>query len=148
MPSFNHNPFSPDLFNGDLSKSNSSEPPSDFAQLESIVRAAASYAQPTEDLRPRVIEAARDARRMQRLNRSLGSLSFAVLLAIIMGLPGYLAAAFPKVASADSEELHRRATHKVVKGSVDAPWALFEVFSDLRREQASRLPQAGSKPLK
>ena len=115
------------------------EPPHAFTQLESVVRAARGYVQPTEDLRPRTIEAAREASQLGRSRRRLASLTAIVLLLAATGFPGSMLSSNPDPAFTNSSELHRLAAKSAMKRGVGPNWALYEVFSKLRRDQADLL---------
>jgi|GEM_PF-1339488 len=107
--------------------------------LESLVRAAGGYVQPTEDLRPRALEAAHAACRKHQASRRLGGLALMVLLAAVTGLPNFLLSIYPGLATAGSAELHHRAAQRVAEKDVETHWALYEAFYDLRREHAALL---------
>jgi len=111
----------------------------DFQQLEATVRAASGYVQPTDDLRPNALEAARDACRQRRTNRRLGGLAALVLLAASTGLPDILFSSYPSLIAVQSSDLHRIAARSVAENGVEANWALYEAFSELRREHSARL---------
>jgi hypothetical protein len=111
----------------------------DFARLESIVHAAGGYVHPTDDLRPNTLEAAQDACRQRRTNLRFGGLGLFVLLLAATGFPGFLLSSPLGPAFVPSSELHRRAALSVAEGSVGTNWALYEVFSELRGEQAELL---------
>ncbi len=114
----------------------------DYARLESIVHAAGRYVQPTVDLRPNTLEAARNACRQRRTNIRFGGLAALVLLFAATGFPSFLLSPHLGSAFVQSSELHRRAANIAVKGGVGTNWALYEVFSELRREQADLLHHA------
>jgi len=109
------------------------------AQLESIVRAAGGYIRPTDDLRPSTLEAARDACRQRRISRRFGGLAILVVLLAATGIPEFLFSSQRGKAFVRSSELHRRAAQNAVERGVGTNWALYEVFSELRREQADLL---------
>ncbi|NOY41094.1 MAG: hypothetical protein GXP26_04565 [Planctomycetes bacterium] len=108
-------------------------------QLESIVRSASGYLQPTDDLRPNALEAARDACRQRRTNRRLGGLAILVLLVAATGFPDFLLSSYPGVAAVQSSELHRRAARSVAENGTETNWALYEAFTELRREHSALL---------
>ena len=110
-----------------------------FAQLESMVRAAGRYVEPTDDLRPNVLEAAHEACRQRHMSRRLGGLAILVLLLAATGFSDFLRSSQLGPAFVQSSELHRRAAQSVVEGGVGTNWALYEAFSELRREQADLL---------
>jgi len=116
--------------------------PADFQQVESLVRAASRYLQPTDDLRPNALEAARRACRQQRTSRRLGGLAFLALLVAATGFPEVLFSSNRGLVALQSSELHRRAARSVVENGTEMNWALYEAYRDLRREHATRLRHA------
>lgn len=110
-----------------------------FAELESMVRAAGGYVHPTDDLRPNTLEAVRSAGRQRRTSCRLGALAGLVLLLAASGFPDFLLSARLGPAFVQSSELHRRAVQYSVEKGIGTNWALYEVFSEMRREQADLL---------
>lgn len=106
--------------------------------LEAMVRRAADYVQPTDDLRPRTLEAACD-RGSRRRGRRLAFLVATVL--VIAPAFGSLVveAGWTGASGVTAAELHQRADQLVVQRQTKAAWSLFEAFSGLRREQARQL---------
>jgi len=113
--------------------------PHDYDQLELILRTASEYVHPTDDLRPKSLEAARDACRQRQSSRRLGGLTVLVLLLAATGLPTLLLSAYPSLAVVQSTELHNRAARSVVDNGTETNWALYEAFSELRREHSALL---------
>ncbi len=116
--------------------------PAAFEQLESMVRSACGYLQPTDDLRPNALEAARDACRQRRATRRLGGLAIIVLLVATTGIPDLLFSAYPEIVAVQSAELHRLAARSTVEKGTETNWALYEAFSELRRDRSARLHPA------
>ena len=111
----------------------------EFARLESIVRTAGGYVRPTDDLRPNTLEAVQDACLQRRTNFRFGGLAVFIVLLAATGFPGFLFSSHLGPAFVQSSELHRRAAENALQSSVGSHWALYEVFSQLRREQADLL---------
>ena len=112
-----------------------------FDSLESIVRAAGNYVQPTDDLRPSTLEAAREACSQRRWNFRIGALAMVVILLAICDLPSRI---FPSLVGQverpsqviRSYDLHRQASLRMVHPSFDSTWAMVEAFVELRKKQA------------
>lgn len=111
----------------------------DFQQLEAIVHAASGYVQPTDDLRPSALEAARDACRQRRTNRRLGGLAILVMLVAATGLPDILFSTYPEIVAVQSSDLHRLAARSVAENGTEANWALYEAFRELRHGHSAKL---------
>lgn len=112
--------------------------------IESMIRAAGQYVQPTEDLRPRTLEAARQYCGDRRAEQKLGSLAIAVLLLVSISSPAIrYAEMLQSTASGPSAaEMHHRAIAFETRPDVGSHWGLTEAFTELRRNQASRLGRA------
>ena len=113
--------------------------PVDESEIAALVREAGGYVGASPELRPRVIEAAREATALRRrLHRLMGAAALALMLT------GGLAAieqrwqtlAPPQAMTSD--QLHRLAGHRAVAVGVGFDWALADVVADWR----NRLPIA------
>jgi len=111
----------------------------DFQPFEAIVRSASGYVQPTDDLRPCVLEAAQGACRQRRTNRRLGGLAVLVMLVACTGLPDLLFSTYPEIVAVQSSDLHRLAARSVAENGTEANWALYEAFRDLRHGHSAKL---------
>ena len=110
-------------------------------RLESLVRAAGGYIEPSDNLRPSTLEAAREACRQQRTTRRLGGLALVVVVLAATGLP-WLRGSSGGGSFVGSDEMYRRASIASLDSSVGTHWALYEVFRDARLEKAERLNHA------
>lgn len=112
-----------------------------FDSIESLIRAAGNYVQPTRDLRPRVLEAAREHCDDRRAEQKLGAFAIALLLLASFSSPAIRYVALMRTASAGPSaiEMHRRALAYEAQADMGANWGLTEAFSELRRAQANRL---------
>lgn len=106
--------------------------------LESVLRAAGCYVHPTDDLRPQVLEAAQRACRQRRTNHRHGTLLLLVFLLASAGIPSYFLRASRREKAFPSELVHRQAAELALKSGVGTNWALYEVFDQLREEQAAQ----------
>lgn len=112
-----------------------------FAPIESLLRAAENFVQPSDDLRPKTLESAREQRSQQKINRRIGGMAVAVILLATLGLPDFLTPSparksdsSPFVATA--YDMHQRAARLAADTHVDPSWALLEAFVELRHSQA------------
>ncbi len=120
--------------------------PTDFGQIEAIVRAAGGYVCPTDDLRPKALEAAKFASWQRRISLRLGGMALLVSLFNFTGLPEHFVPSRLGLGAIQSEELYRRAAQNVHEKGTSSHWALFEVFSEHRRNQAKRLRPGRTRP--
>lgn len=115
----------------------SDKPSPSLPELEAMIRSAGGYVQPTDDLRPRTLEAAgeKDARRHgRRIVVCLASLLLLLPVVGVLALP-----ASPPPRGVTEAELHRQAKVLAMHRGVDHGWGLFQAFVSLRREQARQL---------
>lgn len=114
-----------------------------FAPIEALVRSAGNYVRPSEDLRPRTLEAARRMRGIRRWNKQISALAAAVVMLAVCNIPGRFVPT--DVASKTSEatvmrefEL-RQQSAKSAGLTFNPSWAWFEAFWELRNQQAKRI---------
>lgn len=112
-----------------------------FDSLETIVRAAGDYIQPSDDLRPSTLEAAREACSKRRWNFRVGTLAVAVVLLATCGLPSRILPPQEGEVKKVSQvirgyDLHRQASLRMVHAGFDSSWAMVEAFAELRKKQA------------
>lgn len=113
-----------------------------FAPVEALIRSAGNYVRPSDDLRPRTLEAARRMRGMRRWNKQILAAAAAVVLLAIFNVPGRFVPT--DVASKTSEATVMREFQLRQKSTRSAdlslnPWAWFEAFWELRNQQAERI---------
>ena len=112
-----------------------------FDPLESIVRAAGGYVQPTDDLRPITLEAAREACSRRRWNFRLGAVAVVVIVLAICDLPSRIVPSRAGQVDRPSlvirgYDLHRQASLRMAHSGFDSSWAVYEAFAELRKKQA------------
>jgi hypothetical protein len=112
-----------------------------FDSLESIVRAAGGYVQPTDDLRPRTMEAARESCSRRRWNFRLGAVAIVVIALAISDLPSRIMASQAGQLDNPSQvirgyDLHEQASLRMAHTGFDSSWAVYEAFAELRKKQA------------
>jgi len=114
-------------------------------QIESVIRAAGGYVRPSDDLRPRTLEAAREHRDDRRAEQKLGGFAIAVLLLVSFSSPAidYVDGLRSKSSAPSATEMQHRAMEYGVQPHVGVHWGLAEAFTQLRRVQAVRLGQPG-----
>jgi len=110
-------------------------------ELEFLIIAARNYVQPTEDLRPRVLEIARAQQRERHLQRRLAQMAAVILLMVTvitvyrqpesLGRAGRFLPTVEAMSVESQIEAARSADH--------ATWETVESFTDLRRRQAQLL---------
>lgn len=107
--------------------------------LEALLRSAKDYVHPSDDLRPRVLEAARN-RRQQR--QWLGYLQHVAVVLMFVGALAwsmYGAADFVEVASASRDRM-------LSSAEKDWNWGLVDSLTEFRRRQAVLLGSAAELP--
>ena len=110
-------------------------------QIESLIRAARWVVQPSEDLRPRTLEAARDYCDDRRAEQRLGGFVLAVLLLLAFTSPAiqYVSVMRVRASVPSTTEIHHRAMDYASQREVGPHWGMAEVYSQMRRVQAGRL---------
>ena len=111
--------------------------------IESIIRAAGQYVQPSEDLRPRTLEAARQQCGDRRAERRLGSFVIAIMFLVLLGAPvvAFVKSAQSSSPSVSAAEMEQKALIYAADPSVGSNWGLSEAFTRMRDAQASQLGQ-------
>lgn len=127
-----------------MSNSAPTENPYPKRQTEAIIYAARYHIQPSEELRPRTLEIARERCRDRHAEQKLGSLAIVVLFLLILGAPAVryaqtLCSIQPSPSAAD---LQNQAIALGFKSEIGPNWAMTEAFSQLRQFQAKRLSHA------
>ena len=105
--------------------------------LEATVQSAGAYVVPSDNLRPHTLEAARDYNADRRGTYGLAKIALAMAILGCVSLPfiDRLASWRDKVTSPTSMQMLEIARKK----NVGIDWGLFEAFSELRQNQASRI---------
>ena len=114
--------------------------------IEGQIRSAADYVVPSDNLRPRTLEAAREWSEDRKAIRRLRRFAVLLLLCSMMSVPlvEQLTAWHKRSQSPSSLELEQRALQLATDSHIGQHWGLFEAFSQLRRVQAARLGQPAS----
>ena len=109
--------------------------------IEAQVRSAGGYVVPSDNLRPRTLEAAREWSEDRKALRRLRRFAVLLLLCSVMSVPlvERLTAWHKGTQSPSPREMEQRALQLATDSHVGQHWGLFEAFSQLRRVQAARL---------
>lgn len=114
------------------------------AAVEALIRASRDYVRPSDELRPRVLDAAREHCSDCRAERRLGSFALVVLL-LVMTTPIVLRSVsnFQAGHSAvTATKIESLAAELAARQDVGTHWALAEAVTRWRSLQSSRLGQA------
>lgn len=113
-------------------------------EIETVVRAARYYVQPSDDLRPRTIEAAHQWCNDRRAEQKLFGLMLAALLLLALSSPAiqYVDVMLSRVSAPSASEIQDRAIQYGAHPHIGANWGMAEAFTQLRRAQATRLGQS------
>jgi len=119
-------------------------PESGRAEVEAMLFAARNYVQTSDDLRPRVLEAAHEHCDDRRAEQKLGSFAVAVMVMLILASPliNYVATLQGSALAHSAAQVQQRAAEMAIQQGVGSHWALAEAFSQWRVVQASRLTQS------
>ena len=118
----------------------------EFDDVEQMVRAAGSYLEVSEDLRPRTLEQAREVSR--GMPTRAWSTAWAVVVVFVATCAGEFrgrtSATSPleAIVSANCDQLHVAAQQQAALKNVDPSWSLVDAFSDLRQRQFSLVQDA------
>jgi hypothetical protein len=112
-----------------------------LAAIQQAIRAAGDYVVPSEDLRPKTLEAARQLCEDRQGGIRFGRFAALLLLCMVVSVPiaERLTAWYDRVASPSSSQLQQQALQISSDRDIGPHWGLFEAFSQLRRSQAARL---------
>lgn len=115
--------------------------PDAFEAIEEAIRAAGTYVAPSDDLRPKTLEAAQQRCEDRRGGMRIGGFAAVLLVCIVASAPlaERLTAWHERTAAPSSSELQEQALEIATDRNVGPHWGLLEAFSELRRSQAARL---------
>jgi hypothetical protein len=116
-----------------------------FAPVEALVRAAGGYVRASDDLRPKTLEAARQALTKHRWNRRLGTLAAAAVLVALCNVPGRFIPPARESTLATATVMHefemRQQSAKGMGFTFNPSWAWYEAFFELRHQQAEMIKE-------
>jgi hypothetical protein len=113
-------------------------------QVESMIRSAGDFIQPSDDLRPRALESASEYCSDQRARRKMvgiAMLCLSLLGLVILRAPDSEALRL-RATAPSSAEIQKQASMLESLPHVGSDWGLAEAFTRLRRHQASWLGQS------
>ncbi len=112
----------------------------EFVEIERAILASGQYVHPSDDLRPRTIEAAREVCRDQRMLRSAGVGAIAALVLALLSSPVVerLNHRHSRSLSPTAREIEQQAMELSMRAGIGPEWALSEAFNALRKDQAAR----------
>ncbi len=125
----------------DSSPNNDAPNNDELARLEQAIFAAGKYVRPSDDLRPRTIEAAKEHCGNHRFVRNVIGLGLAALLLLMLGVPvtETIRQRRARSTSPTSAEIQQQAIEYSLKAGLSPDWGLSQKFDDLRHFQADRL---------
>lgn len=112
----------------------------EMSRVEQTVFAAGNFIRPSEDLRPRTLEAAKEHCAKRRLRLTFSSMAIAIALLSLISIP--LGARLRERRSqtvSPSIEIQHRAIEYATSAGFGPDWGLTEAFSQLRASQANHL---------
>lgn len=115
------------------------EATNDRDSIESLIRSAGKYVRPSDDLRPRTLEAARQHCSDRRAERKFGQICLIILLFVAVAVPASqhadrlrLNTLMPTAAEIQTQSVE-------LWDDVGVNWGLAEAVSQLRQRQADSL---------
>lgn len=109
--------------------------------IESLIRSAGNFVVPSESLRPRTLEAAREAAADRVGFFKLARLFLVLLFCSALTVPALdrLNAWHERSLSPSATEIQNQADQLSTQKGIGPHWALFEAFTRLRSDQAANL---------
>lgn len=121
--------------------SRSNDDDSVLVPIELLIRAAGSYVVPSDNLRPRTLEAARESAADRIGFYKLARLFLVLLFCSALSVPALdrLTAWHGKSVSPSVSEIQDQAARIATEKGVGPHWGLYEAFNRLRNQQAENL---------
>ena len=119
----------------------SSDDDSVLIPVELLIRAARNYVVPSDNLRPRTLEAARESAADRVGFYKLARLFLILLFCSALSVPALdrLTAWHDKSVSPSASEIQDQASQIATEKGVGPHWGLYEAFNRLRNHQAANL---------
>jgi len=114
-----------------------------FAETEALIRSAGRYVWPSDDLRPRVLEAARERVGQRHTRYRLAVMMVAAALGVMTGVSvsNHLQASADSAAMPRGERLDELVEAHAAASGQTHDWALADIVDQWRKELAERLPE-------
>jgi hypothetical protein len=118
-----------------------------FLPVEMLIRAAGNYVVPSDNLRPKTLEVARELATDRLAYCRLGGMLLLMLFFGALSVPALdrLNAWHGKSVSPSAAEIQEQAARLSTKKGVGPDWGLFEAFNQLRIRQAANLSPSQNK---
>ncbi|TWU32988.1 hypothetical protein [Novipirellula artificiosorum] len=113
-------------------------------ELERLIQSAGRYVHPSEDHRPRTLEAAQQQCENLKAQETLGRFFACAMLLFLVSVPvlGFLDTYRPRFQGPTSSELQQKASAFSLQANVGPQWGMYEAFSQWRRDQAEQFGTA------
>lgn len=112
----------------------------EFADLESVIRSAGEYVVPSDELRPRTMDAVKDAIENRKLSRRAGVLGLAALSLWLACWPlaGLTKSWRDEITAPSKADMERTAAELSLQSNMSLDWGLVEAFEKLRSLKPNR----------
>lgn len=122
--------------------------PDSLKHIEALVASAKNYVKPSDNLRPRVMDAARSRRRIVMNSRRILQLSFIVMLGVLMTIPVQqrLEVWRQNAFTPSTDELQQQAQAYAERSSVGQNWGMVEAYKNLKQQQRAKFTGSVASP--
>ena len=118
-----------------------SDLPNSLEQIESMVASAKNYVVPSDNLRPRILEAARSQQNQRLSARRMYQVAALVVLCVLLTIPAQqrLDAWRRSAFSPTSGELEISAQQYANQPAIGQNWGMYEAYKNLRQQQQTKI---------
>ena len=115
--------------------------PKSLKQIESLVASAKNYVVPSDNLRPRILEAARANQSRWLSTRRMLQVAAVIFLCVLLTIPAQqrLDAWRRSTVSPTASELEQRAQQYADQPAIGHNWAMYEAYKNLRQHQQTKI---------